>query len=195
MLVQRPDAARKLQRQYGLTRMPDSVLAPEIVPVVLVHDLSQDAFDDVVRNCIGMTSTAAVAAEFPMSILGQPTPSLGGPIVIDRLYVSSDTSQIVQIARPDVSLVSTLTQTSNKLFTDFDTPGQPGAFMMTGTDPVAPSRTTVANIRILADTPAIYEPRGGIKVATNGVPLLVLGLAANSQLQVNYEWREAPELG
>lgn len=63
MLIQAPEVALKLLERYRLSGLPDSILAPEIVPVVLVDDLTRESSADRLE-CSGWCDTVAAAATY-----------------------------------------------------------------------------------------------------------------------------------
>ena len=68
-LLQSPDPAIKLARQYGIRGFFTPDLVPSIQPVVLIDDLTGNLSNEPVRNANAFISIGGVAAEFTVARL------------------------------------------------------------------------------------------------------------------------------
>lgn len=195
-LIQVPDIGRKLQQKLRLTFFPDSVLAIETVPVIVVEDLSATP-DDVSRGCMGSDRAGPVVAEFPIVGLFR----IGDPptyaLRVTKIHMSSDIAMPVQIVVPTAGL-SGLTLSTNTSFTDFNTPGRPTSRVGFDTQAVAPAGRDLFVATLLADTTLIVDV--DIRLGSFGVnddlnSLMVIGSSFNARLRAGFEWEETPPLG
>ena len=130
-LIQRPDVARKLQRQYGLQRLPDAVLAPEVVAVTIVDDLSSG---DLSRICYGRSIQVAVAGQ--NSVVSFSAQNSGTLCRLTDLWVRCNAANTsCQFRRESAgSLAGIVTAHNNKRFSDFSIPGQPSLEVADGSN-------------------------------------------------------------
>lgn len=173
--------------------MPDAVLAPEIVPVVLVADYSSDTSSGVERLCHGLLDQPGVAGEFSFVAIGQPTPRLGSVMILDRMLIEASAGQLIQLCFPLVALTG-LSFQSTKVYADFNTEGQPGGAIGIDTDAALPSRTIFHAIRVPGGGPPI-ELITRIVLGPGQIPLLINATSVNTRLTINLDWRELPVLG
>lgn len=194
-LIQNPTPARKLQRSLRLTELPDSVLAPEIVGVVIVEDLS-DPLSFESRGCAGMATVAGVAGENGLVSLVR----VGAPAAYDAVctaiwFHSLGTASFRILG---VGGSGTLTVSPQTVFTDFSVPGRPTSQVGFDTQVGSPSTRIMWEYRGLANT-TMRIPTN-IRLGTVGdgldfVSLTVALLSANVQFTAGFEWTESAPLG
>lgn len=194
-IIQDPTTSRKLQRGLRLTSLPDGILAPEIVGVVLLEDWSEP-LGDVSRGCTGVGAIGATALENSHITLVRV--GLGDPydLVVTRLWFSSTTTQEIRVMQP--TALSGQSAQTNTSFSDFSIPGRPtsqiGALSQVGV--VAGRRLLSA--RVLADTTYRFEVKYRLGTFGDGVVLTALVIAAatvNTDLFAGFDWTEASPLG
>jgi len=194
-LIQDPTAGRKLQRGFRLTTLPDSVLAPEIVGVVILEDWS-DPLGDVSRGCAGTETRGAVAAQNPHITLVRV--GLGNPyeLVVTRLWFSSTTTQQIAIVQP--SALAGQVASANTSFTDFRLPGRPASQLGTLSQVgLTPGRQLFSGV-FLANTINRLDVHLRLGTFGDGVDLTALaivGQTVNSTLHGGFEWTESSPLG
>jgi len=194
-LIQKPDIALRLKKFLGLTELPDSVLAPEIVGTIQVGDLSEGT---LVRPCMGGIFQAGVAAEFSIAVL-RNTPAGGIPrdhqVVCQKVIVTVNTSMDVLIGNTGAALGALAA--GEKSFADNDLVGAPSSEVGSITEAVLPAMNNLIRFRSLAGTPQqflIMQGRG-FRFGTVGAGLfqnsfIVVGLTVNIPIHVSYEWTE-----
>lgn len=99
--VQSPDAGRKLQLRYRLPRPATAFLSPEIVPVVLVDDLTKLDAQDVAfeRSYVRRGSQAGNVTNRAIVELVNP-PNSGINVFLKRLLFDVATASSVRISEP-----------------------------------------------------------------------------------------------
>jgi len=125
-LIQVPDIARKLARRFGIDGpAPADTLAPEIVPVVLVEDLTAPDEEDsgYERTCIGKQSVGALAANYSYVQLYNPSGS-GVLVVVEAMILSVGGNSAISIRNYDTAATSLGTDLS---FRDRRLSGAPAA--------------------------------------------------------------------
>jgi len=194
-LIQDPTSARKLQRGFRLIELPDSVLAPEIVGVVLLEDWSEP-LGDVARGCTGSAAVGPTAAQNPHVTLVRV--GLGNPyeLVVTRLWFSSTTSQRIIVVQPNA--LSGQAASVDTSFTDFGLPGRPSSQVGSLTQVGLTTGRRLMDGNILADT--IYRFKVKYRLGTFGddvglTALAIVGGATNTQLIAGFDWTESPPLG
>lgn len=195
-VIQTSTQGRKLQRGLRLTELPDAILAPEIVGVILLEDWSAPLSDDA-RGCAGGSLQAAVAAEFPMISLVR----VGAPpqydLVVNGITISSTTTQRVGIQLPTVGLTG-ITVSSDTAFLDRDVPGRPTSQVGRLTGAAILAGPFIWEGFILANTP-VQVPvaiRLGSTTDGDGNPnLIVIGETLNTNLLVSFDWEESSPQG
>lgn len=104
-LIQKGDSQKKLREAYAIEGGgPSPVLAPEIVPVTLVDDLSQDPNDET-RNvpCIGHGNAGATAAEYSYVQLWN-LPDSGFDLYVEACWVYQATAAEIAIKHYNIAL-------------------------------------------------------------------------------------------
>ena len=193
MLIQSPTIARRLQQFLRLTNLPDSILGPEIVGVVVVEDLSQTG--DQVRGCSAGTVVNAVAAEAPFFALIRIGPS-GLDVVVNRLIFASSTAQNITVRR--AAVIAGVTQVAGT-FDDLDLPGRPTSFFGQDTAVGLPAGTDFQVYRIEANQPQVIEVNirlGNDEIDPPGIGGIVIGgLTVNTDLIGGFGWVESEPRG
>ncbi len=195
-LIQNPSIGRKLQQRLRLTNLPDSVLAPETVAVILVEDASAP-LSDIERGCLGSSAAGAVAAENPIvALVRVGTPAVYN-LTITKLWFNSTTDQLIRIIQP-ASDITGLTVSGNTSFSDFELPGRPTSFLGFDTRVGAPSGRILWDFEVLARTTYMIESR--IRLGTFGIgpqltSLVIAGNTVNTVLRGGFEWTESDPLG
>jgi len=195
-LIQNPTIGRKLQRSLRLTALPDSILAPEIVGVILVEDQSAPLVEEE-RGCMGTTELAAVALENPIILLvrvGAPAPY---DLTVKAAHFSTTTDQILQLSVPTVAVVG-LTVAGDTQFTDMELPGRPASQLGRDTQVGVPTRRTIWQGFCLANTP--YRIPLALRIGTIGkgsnlTSLMIAGITVNTTLRGGFEWTESVPQG
>ena len=196
MIIQSPDIGRKLQRQLRLTELPDSLLAPDVVPVILVEDLSAPLVGTAF-GCVGAEIQSSVVGEFPMITL-----TAFGPYqcTVRRLNLSANTTMILTIAVPTVSLVG-MTTSPNTSFNNQGIAGRPASILGTDTKVAIPARRDLYVMRLLANT--VWEFEVDIDLAgSNDTPgevpgsnIMIFSEVANTAISAGVDWVESESLG
>lgn len=193
MLIQSPDIGRKLQQGLRLTSLPDSVLAPETVPVILVEDYSQPLIGTSF-GCTGAVNVVAVGGEFSFITL-ERRPQMR--CKAGRVNVSTQTNQILTIGAPTVDLTG-ITLSNSKSFTDFSVPGLPSSLFGFDTAVALPANVNLYLWQALAGTR--YEFLLGLDLGnpdrqTGGTSLIIGCNTVNTTLTGGFDWVESEELG
>jgi len=195
VLIQNPTIGRKLQRLLRLTSLPDSVLAPETVPVIIVEDVSAP-LSDIERGCAGSQSVAGAVAENAMVTIvrvGDPAPY---NLLITEAHFSSSSANRIIIRRPTVELAG-LTISPSTTFTDFTIPGRPTSQL--GSDSIA--GLPVGLVLYEAEIEADVFYRVPLKVRLGGIEpagsnsLIIGAIEQNTILRAGFLWTEGPNLG
>jgi len=186
-LIQRPDVALKLKDRYGLTSMPDSILAPEIVPVTIVDDLSELG---VSRACAGRASIGAVAAEIPMCAITQPEPQDSDITIIVRRMLIRASANIAlvwgRITEPGYVFTNLIT----KQFLNQGVPGRPTAMLRLASSPVPIGRIDFGGI--LRSDLSTFEVLTNVIIPPDQIGLVVMSTGVNVSLEVSFDWDEIP---
>ncbi len=194
-LIQNPGPARKLMRFLRLTTPIDSVLAPEMVGVVLVEDLSAPLGDQS-RGCMGSLNIGAVAAEFPLIALVRVGAPAAYDLVVSECHFSVSASSQVDIILPTAGLTGLAAGATS--FTDFEIPGQPTSQLGGDTQVAVPAGRILWGGLVLANT--IYRVPLNLRIGTvgDGVGLssvFVVGRAVNTKLRAGFTWDESAPQG
>jgi len=193
-LIQTPGPGRKLQRGLRLTALPDSILGPELVGVIIVEDFSAP-LSDISRGCVGSEGVAGAAAEFPvisMVRVGNPAPY---EQVITAVHFSSAADQIIRILRPSAAVLG-IVISSDTGFTDFNLPGRPTSQLGSFSAVAIPAGQILFSLEILAGV--FYRIPVDIRMGTVagfGNALLIVGLTPQTVIRGGFEWTESDLLG
>ncbi len=195
-LIQSPVIARKLQRLLRLTGLPDSVLSPETVPVIVVEDVSDPLLGEA-KGCAGVGFVAAVAAEFPKVVLVRVGSPAQYRLKVTRIFYSSTGAGQVTVRIPTVA-VSGLTISGNTSFLDLELPGRPSSQLATDTIAVPIAARPIYSGPILSNTIEVLDV--DIDIGTVGVraglsAIEIEGDNVNRDLIAGFFWTEAPPLG
>jgi len=195
-LIQNPSIGRKLMRALRLTSLPDSVLAPETVPVILVEDLSAP-LSDVERGCMGADDESAFAAQNSIGVLVRVGAPASYDLTVTAVHFSSPTAQAVRLIVPTAGVVG-LTVSAQTSFTDFNIAGRPTSQMGRDTQIGVPAGRILGQYLILADTH--YRIPVNIRIGTIGqgddlTSLMIAALTVNTDLTFGFEWTESLPLG
>lgn len=191
-LIQSPSIVRKLMRSLRLTSLPDGVLAPETVPVIIVEDLS-DPLSDVSRSCGGAVNRAAVAGE--QSHIGLIKTSDDYDLIVTDIFLSGTANQSLEIGLPLENLLG-LTTSGESAFLDRDTPGRPSTIIGSDTAAALPSHTAIWRGIVLGNT--IYHLK--VKIRLGGdLPgrrsIMILANSTNTILEGGFWWSESDPEG
>jgi len=187
-LIQSPIPGRKLQRGLRLTHLPDSVLAPELVGVVLVEDYTAP-LSDLSRGCMAGAVQAATVAEFSILVLQRVSSQYD--CTVTRLYFASPTAQIIRVRAPSVLVVG-LTGVA-AAFRDFNNVGAPTSLFGRDTQVAIPAGVELIRAHIPADTPTFLDVniRLGLEADRAGASqIMIAGESANEILSGGFEWTE-----
>ena len=195
-LIQTPAIARKLQRFLRLTELPDSVLAPETVPVILVEDLSAP-LTDIDRGCMGATNAAGVAGELGLISLVRVGAPASYDLRVTEFHFAVASSMLVTLDVPTVPVVG-LTPTTSTTFTDFNLPGRPTSQLGIDTVGVLPASRILYEIEALSNT--TYRLPLDIQMGTIGqgsdlTTLLIVARTTNIALRGGFKWTESDPRG
>lgn len=181
--IQAPELARRLQRKFDTDGPgPTHTLAPEIVPVVLVEDLTPALPEDTgfIRQCVGTVYQAGVAAEYAHAQLFNPDGS-GSILHAEMAVVSIGAADTVNVAFYDTRLGND----GSVYFRDRRLAGSPvGA--VTNDSGGAELGTNIAPIESPGDE-AITIPLDIILAPGQG---LVLNVGVNNALNASFWWTE-----
>ena len=123
-LLNVPSLALKLLRRYRLTALPDSVLGPEIVGVVLLDDLTDyEEKGGFNRICYGAISASGAAG---LTLQVALVNTLRERIRVTDVWVSFVSTSAFRIIRPRGPLTG-FVDGGSKTFGDFRLPGEPQA--------------------------------------------------------------------
>jgi len=195
-LIQDPTPVRKLQRGLRLTGLPDGVLAPEIVGVILLEDFSAP-LSDVERGCRGSASAGAVAAENPLVALVRVGAPATYDLVVTEIFFTSETTQVVFVRVPTAGIVG-LAVSGNSSFTDFELPGRPTSQLGTDTQVGVPAGRNLWEGRVIANTQVSLKTEiriGTIGQGSNLTSLMIAGVTVNTILRGGFKWTESSPQG
>ena len=198
-LINTPSIARKLQRALRLTRTPDSVLSPDVVPVLLMEDLSQMQVNpgEEERPCLATVEMSAVAGMRGYAAAIKP-PDYQNRVVVDSVQITPDFEDVFYVMKT-ASTWDLYTNETTKHFRDLQLDGKPGTII-----------GRVANAGLLGDP--IWRgwipssPNNGLIIpldielgdptsVTLGEFIAVVGETVNQRFFVNWNFRELPPLG
>jgi len=188
--IQTPDVARKLQRRYDLTApAPTPLLGPELVPVVLVDDLSTEIDIDAAtfkRPCEGMGKVAAPAAGNDAIVaLVNPTGS-GVLATVEWILINVDVAMEIEV---EYRTGITANQFTTLGFRDPRIPGKPACSIFTGNETATtPTRYMFTHEISNRDRP-IHLPW----VVNAGQALVVHACTDNRPMDVAWSWTERLE--
>ncbi len=189
-LIQIPDYALKLQRRLALTNLPDSVLATETVPVIIVDDLTQRG---TAKKCMGTANILSAVGELPLVALEHATPPgerRAYDLTLTKIWVSTDNNFTVVMALTGAALPGLSAPVADTSFLDLDQAGRPATILATDSIAALPARRefwrgTVKNNEPLSVPMDLFY---GLGVFQNRI--FVAGLTTNRALDVTYEWTE-----
>ena len=198
-LINSPAIARKLQRILRLQQLPDTILGPEVVPVIIVEDASQlrvNASEEE-KPCLGFSRSVAVAGanshcviRKPFNVTIQQASKLR--IIVDGVWVSPN-------APTDIAVVYLNTLPAldvTKRFKDATLRGLPEAEIGTQ-DNVGVLGVIVLRL-FSAGTGGLYLPLGielPNPTLTNNEGIGVVPTGTNTLLDASWDWRELPPFG
>jgi len=192
-LIQNPSPVRKLQRGLRLTELPDGVLAPEIVGVILLEDYS-DPLSDISRGCYAATRQVAVAAEFSLITLqlaGTPAPY---DLVVSAVHFVTNGVALVSIMAPTVALAGLTTLGGQ--FADRTIPGQPTSTFGRDTQAAIPAGRRFFQTRVAAEDPQRIPLDTRLGDGELGADsLMFVSDTANIELVAGFEWSESEPQG
>ncbi len=197
-LIQTSTIGRKLQRSLRLVELPDAILAPEIVPVILVEDATAPLSDEE-RGCMGSSGIGPVALENPfVGLTRAVAPSDTYDLRVTEAHVSSTTAGelIVAIATEDFATAMAVSgQTS---FDDMEIPGRPSTLMGVDTLVGLPNHRTIVTIQAIANT--TYRVPLDLRIGRLGLGDSLVGVfvgaeTVNVQIRGGFRWTEGPSLG
>ncbi len=186
-LIQRPDVALKLRERYGLISLPDLILAPELVSVTIVDDLTDLG---VARRCAGRVLLSGVAGEVAQVMIGQPEPQTSDiTILLRKMYIRSGGNVSVSRGVITQSAYPWIT-TATKQFLDLKTPGRPSAQLGYASSPVPVGRIDFgANISPDLSTTLIDTE---IMIGPDNLGVVLINDQVNNYLECSFVWDEIP---
>jgi len=195
-LIQVSRLARKLQRSLRLTSLPDSVLAPETVSVIIVEDLSAPLSDEE-RGCMAAGGAGAVAAEFSLLALVRVGAPAEYDLTVTGMHFSSTTAQQIRLIVPTAGILG-LAASANTQFTDFNTPGRPTSQFGIDTQVAVPVGRVLLRYEIEASV--TYRIPLQLRLGTFGIgpqlnSLIMVAMTANTLLLGGWEWTESAPQG
>jgi len=194
-LIQNPTTGRKLQRGFRLTELPDSILAPEIVGVVLLEDWSAP-LSDLERGCMGGELQVAVAAEFGVIAIVRVGAPATYDLQVSGVWWSSNATGNIRLIVPTGGLAG-FTISANTSFTDQNLPGRPSSQLIFDTAVGIPAGRNIIRTRALANTTYFFPLDIRIGTIGQGADLTSLAVVAetnNTDLNAGFYWKEsAPE--
>jgi len=189
-LINNPDLGLALKEFLDLTHLPDSVLAPEIVGVIQLADLSPSSGG---RGARGSATVGSVAAQRSLGTISSPVAAgnLRPKILVRHVDIASPASQTINIAITGAGFTPD-TIVATKSFTDLDNAGPPSAQISEDnrTNATIPAVALIWSHRFLANT--IYRVPLGLSLGTRVFQnhLIVFTGTDNTDLTVSWEWTE-----
>lgn len=153
-LIQTPGIGRKLQQRYRLQELPDGVLAPEVVPVVLVDDLS--AFlEETERPCLGTAFVSATVGQFSqVAYISRGTKGTYKSVLRGVLVsVGAATDIIIRRASPTIAWTIFVTESFTRTFQEFGVAGLPQDFIGAAANAALEAGTDFVRVQMPANTP------------------------------------------
>ena len=182
--IQSPDPARKLQEKYDLIgSSPAPFLSPELVPVVIIDDLSDESPGIDFAIAAGAFAGAA-GVQFQTAIVNR---NGSGVLVTDvRLYITREdaTDQPYQVWQGGPALSSGLTP----LWQDLRRSGVPSALLTMDTDAGAVTGM-VATGGMLQDREQLVDLSRFILAEGDKLHLLMVG--TNNPARAYWTWAES----
>lgn len=191
-IIQNPTISRKLQRLLRLTALPDSILAPETVSVIIVEDASAP-LSDIERGCMGTQRRPAIAAENSLVLLVRVGAPASYDLLVTEAWISTNMDQIVRLAVPTVAVLG-LAISAHTSFTDFEIPGRPASQLASDTQPTIPVNRILGEYDIQADT--VLRIPLDLRIGTIGrgsdlTALMWAGVTQNTEIIAGFKWTEA----
>lgn len=191
-LIQKPDIALRLKKFLGLTNLPDSVLAPEVVATVTVGDLTEQSLD---RKCAGSSAQAASVGNLSLVAL-RNQPAAGTPrdvqVKATQIIVSSSALQEIRIGNTGAALGALVG--GEKAFRDNDQVGQPSCELGNATPAAQPAMNVLKRIVLLADTPFTLDLDflfGVVRANLFQNSYFAITTLVNTTLHASFEWIES----
>lgn len=195
-LIQNPNIVRKLFRKLRLTALPDGVLAPEIVGVIVLEDLSAPLNEEE-RGCRGAVQASNVAAENSIITLVR----VGAPATYDlevtRIFFSTATTGEIRVIVPTLGL-SGIVASNDKTFSDQKLPGQPASQLGVINQVGLPAGRNIWRGTVLANTPIMLDVNiriGTIGQADELTSIIIGAVTVNVTVRGGFQWTEAAPLG
>lgn len=176
-------SAQKLGRAYGLTDLPITGVAPELVPVVIVGDLTSPAEHDAgdIRYCVGNGSQGGAASNYAHVQLLNP-PGSGITVIVQTLVVAIETAGDVQVRLYDTPLTTATT----RRFRDTRITGTPVGQARTQNE-TSRLGTSVLSLGLVADASEQIQLDFVLKPGTG---ILVSPYTADVQCTAGWLWVE-----
>jgi len=193
-IIQRPTIGRKLMRSLGLTAQPDSILSPEIVPVIVVENLAHTHDNEFVRpSAVHFAQPAAGGAT--QSIVGLSKVTDDVDVTVTRISWVISTGQIFIVrSRATVASLGSISGS----FTDFNTRGRPQTLAIRNALVGGiPSLDVLYDIRSLNNTAVFLDVNiklGKLSDANGSHQIFLQMLSANLPLEVNFDFVETEPL-
>lgn len=196
-LIQSPTPGRKLQRGLRLTELPDAILAPELVGVIIVDDFSAPlSFEE--RGCAGVAGVLATVGENSFVSLVRVGDPASYDLIITAISFSAPANTLIRVIGPSVAIagVNISPQTG---FTDRSVPGRPTSQIGFRTQVGILDGEILYEYNVLPATS--YRINGlAVRLGTTGdgigrSAIAVSAVNANTGLNVGYEWTESGPLG
>jgi len=190
-LIQNPSIGRKLQQLLRLTSLPDTVLSPETVPVIVVEDVSDPLLGDGL-GCMGNHNQGPVVGEFGIVVLTRVGAPARYRLKVSKVHIATSTTQTMVLSVPTVVLTG-LTTSDNTSFRDFDLPGRPASIIGTRTIAAVPFLRVLWQGPVANGQPVVLDVNIDIGTIGKGDDLTSLMISAgtvNTRLFGGFEWTE-----
>ena len=194
-IIQNPTIGRKLQRSLRLTALPDAILAPEIVGVIVVEDESAPLSDEE-RGCMGSGTRAAAAGENSLITLVRVGDPATYDLVVTECHFSCLATMVIELVVPTID-VGNLVDIDTS-FDDLELPGRPTSQLAVSSEAALGAARSLKTYRVLPST--VYRVPLGIRMGTIGqgsdlTALQIRSLTANVTLSGGFNWTESAPQG
>ena len=183
--IQSPDPARKLQKKYDLIgSSPAPFLSPELVPVVIIDDLSDES-PGIEWAVAGGAFAGALGVQFQSALRNRPG---SGKLLTDiLLYITREdaTDQPYQIFLNGPALASGV----SSFWQDLRIPGEPVAIVTIDTTGGAVTDLLITG-GMLQDREQVVDLRRFILPEDSKLHLLMVG--TNNPARCYWTWGESP---
>jgi len=189
-LIQDSAIGLRLKNFLGLTHLPDTILAPEQVGVIIVGDISAGGGG---RGAQGGTLAGPTVAERSSVSLSSPVAAgnLRPKILVNRVMLSTETTGTVLLQFTGAAYTPD-TISASKGWEDLDFSGPPSAQLGNDTrdDAALPTRAVFLRVRVLANTMYDIPLDMSLGSRTFQNHLIVSHTTDNVTLHCSFQWTE-----